>query len=90
MTRKEVSMQQKVQQRDLYYCRNYKTYANQFFFFSNTYHPKKKIAVEVSSESEPEDLEDISQIEELRADDQDIDDLEKLIATTRSKNYDIT
>jgi hypothetical protein len=41
-------------------------------------------AVEVSSESEPEELDDISGIEDIKADDEDIQELEKLIATTKS------
>jgi len=41
--------------------------------------------VELSSESEPEELDGISELDEIRVDDKDIDDLDKLIAITRSK-----
>jgi len=43
------------------------------------------LAVELSSESEPEELDGISELDEIRVDDKDIDDLDKLIAITRSK-----
>ena len=42
-------------------------------------------AVELSSESEPVDIEDVSDIEDIRVDDSDIKDLDKLIAATKSK-----
>lgn len=44
-------------------------------------------AVEISSESEPEEMDDISGIEEFKADGEDIDDLENLIATTKSIKF---
>lgn len=41
-------------------------------------------AVDISSESEPEDLEDMSDIEDIHVDDDELNDLDKLIATTKS------
>jgi len=43
-------------------------------------------AVELSSESEPEDLEGLSDIDDIKVDHDDIDDLDKLVATTRSNS----
>ena len=40
--------------------------------------------MELSTESEPEDAEDVSDLEDIKCDDEDILDLDKLIATTRS------
>lgn len=42
-------------------------------------------AVELSSESEPEELDGISELDDIRVDDKDIDDLDKLIAITRKE-----
>lgn len=45
-----------------------------------------KTAVELSSESEPEDPADLTELEDIKVDDDDLQDLDKLIATTKSIN----
>ncbi|EAR99424.2 flagellar WD-repeat protein PF20 (macronuclear) [Tetrahymena thermophila SB210] len=42
-------------------------------------------AVELTSESEPEDLDGLSEIDDMKVDDEDINDLDKLVATTRKE-----
>lgn len=45
--------------------------------------------VEISSESEPEDLQDISELDDMKADDSDIQDIYKLIAATKKEELQI-
>lgn len=42
--------------------------------------------MELSSESELEDVDGLSELDDIKVDDEDINDLDKLIATTRSKH----
>lgn len=42
------------------------------------------LAVDISSESEPEELDDLEDLEDIKVDDQELNDLDKLIATTKS------
>ena len=42
------------------------------------------LAVDISSESEPADLDDLDDLEDIKVDDQELNDLDKLIATTKS------
>lgn len=42
------------------------------------------LAVEISSESEPEELDDLEDIEDIKVDDEELNDLDRLIATTKS------
>lgn len=44
----------------------------------------ENLAVDISSESEPEELEDLEDLEDIKVDDQELNDLDKLIATTKS------
>lgn len=41
-------------------------------------------AVDISSESEPEELEDLDELEDIKIDEEELNDLDKLIATTKS------
>ena len=55
-----------------------------FYVVEGKYYIKVIIkAVEISSESEPDEIDDLSGIEDIRV--QDIEDLDKLMATTKSK-----
>jgi hypothetical protein len=43
-------------------------------------------AVDISSESDPDEIDDVDDIEEIKVDDQELNDLDKLIAATKSKD----
>jgi hypothetical protein len=44
-------------------------------------------AVDISSESDPDEIDDTDDIEEIKVDDQELNDLDKLIAATKSKGF---